>query len=252
MDILEKIYGFYNAFDGEKGFIGYTEQGKPIPYFKVKKTDYPKILIQYAIHAREYVTAELALLQIIDFVKNGKKGTIYFIPAVNLDGIEIALNFKPLYKANSNGVDLNVNFDARWGMGKDNVRRAGDENYIGIEPFSESETRALRDFTYLVKPDITVSYHSKGEEIYWEFFQEKIERERDYNLAKKLSLVTGYTLKSTPFSAGGYKDWCIEKLKIPSFTIEVGRDEINHPVCTKYLMEIFLQNREVIKVLVDG
>ena len=252
MDIIEKIYGFYNAFDGEKGFIGYTEQGKPIPYFKVKKTSSPIILIQYAIHAREFITAHLAILQIMDFKKNGKKGTVYFIPAVNLDGIEISLNSKPLYKANSRGVDLNVNFDARWGTGKDNIRQVGDENYIGAEPFSESETRALRDFTNLVKPDITVSYHSKGEEIYWEFFQGEKERERDYKLAKKLSLVTGYKLKSTPFSAGGYKDWCIEKLKIPSFTIEVGRDEINHPVCTRYLMEIFLQNRDVVKVLVDG
>lgn len=252
MDIIEKIYGFYNSYKFEKGFIGYTEQNKPIPYFKIKKTDFPVVIVQYGIHAREHITCHLALLQIRDFMLNGKKGTVYFIPAVNIDGIEIALREKPLYKANANGVDLNVNFDARWGSGEKNKKEKGSENYIGESPFSESESRALRDFTLLVKPDITLSYHSKGEEIYWEFFQKGKERERDYLIAKKLSIATGYQLRENLKSAGGYKDWCIEKLKIPAFTIEVGRDSLTHPICTKNLMGIYLQNKRVMEILTDG
>ena len=252
MDIIEKIYGFYNFFKFEKGFIGYTEQRKPIPYFKVKKSDFPIVIVQYGIHAREHITCHLALLQIRDFLLNGNNGTVYFIPAVNIDGIEIALKEKPLYKANANGVDLNVNFDARWGSGVSNKTKKGDENYIGEKPFSESESRALRDFTLSVKPNITLSYHAKGEEIYWEFFQKDKDRERDFLIAKKLSIATGYRLRENLKSAGGYKDWCIEKLKIPAFTIEVGKDSLAHPICTKNLMEIYLQNKQVMEILTDG
>ena len=249
MNVIEKVYDFYQHYKGEKGVIGCTERGKEIPYIKVKKTDFPVIIAQYGIHAREHITCRLAFAQIEDFLQNGKKGTVYFIPAVNIDGIEIAIKEKFLYKANANGVDLNVNFDARWGKGKQNSLVRGDENYIGEFPFSESETRALRDFTINIKPNATISYHAKGEEIYWQFFQDEIRKERDYQIAKRLALVTGYKLKPTPNSCGGYKDWCIEKLNIPAFTIEVGKDEYSHPVCHKHLLEIYLQNKNVIETL---
>ncbi|MFR1983948.1 MAG: M14 family zinc carboxypeptidase [Christensenellaceae bacterium] len=76
-----------------------------------------------------------------------------------------------LWKANGAGVDLNVNFDADWGEGKRNVRAAASENYIGPEPFSEPETRALKAFTEEIRPDYTLSYHTKGGEIYWYYYQ---------------------------------------------------------------------------------
>lgn len=246
MNVLDELKIFYDGFDGEKGYIGATEQGVLIPYFAVVKTEKPIVLVQYAIHAREYITTYLALEQIKHFVRNGKFGTAYFIPAVNIDGIRICLSGRLLYKANARGVDLNVNFDARWGTGKYNVLTRGDANYIGKFPFSESETRALRDFTISVKPDATISYHSKGNEIYWEFYQDEISRERDYKIAKSVSSTTGYTLKTAYGSAGGYKDWCIEKLRIPAFTIEVGNDSENHPIGKNALSYIFESNKEVV------
>ncbi len=252
MDVLQILDKFYKNFEGEKGFIGKTSLGENIPYFSVCKTEYPKVICQYSIHAREYVTTILALKQINEFKKSGKRGSVYFIPAVNVDGIKIALTKNPLYKANAFGVDLNVNFDAHWGSGKQNKRESGSENYIGRYPFSECETKALRDFTLKICPHITLSYHSKGEEIYYEFFQNKEDRERDYKIAKKLADTTGYAIKSTPNSAGGYKDWCIEKLKIPSFTIEVGRDDYSHPIGLDKAEEIFEKNKGVINILTES
>ena len=108
--------------------------------------------------------------QIKEFEKHGKKGCVYFIPLVNPDGVEIVEKGKPLYKANAREVDLNVNFDADWGKGKYNQKFKGDANFIGEKPFSEPETIALKEFTLKVKPDMTFSYHSKGEEIYYSFF----------------------------------------------------------------------------------
>lgn len=248
MNVLDELKVFYDGFSGEKGYIGETERGALIPYFAVVKTVKPVILVQYSIHAREYITTYLAMEQIKYFAEFGEEGTAYFVPAVNIDGIRIAINGKSLYKANARGVDLNVNFDARWGTGKTNVLTRGDANYIGERPFSEKETCALRDFTLNVKPNSTISYHSKGNEIYWEFYQDELRKARDYKIAKKISETTGYPLKTAVGSAGGYKDWCIEKLRIPAFTIEVGNDSEKHPLGKNALRYIYESNKDVINV----
>lgn len=251
MDILERVENFYNAYKGEKGVIGKSLFNRPIYYFAAGKSARPKIIVQYAIHAREYLTSLLALKHVADFCERGGNGKVYFIPMVNPDGIKIAESENALYKANGRGVDLNVNFDARWGEGKQNKRVVGDSDFIGEYPFSELETRALRDFTLAVKPDATVSYHAKGEEIYWEFFQEGRLKKINLMLAQKVSAVTGYAIKSTPFSCGGYKDWCIDKLKIPSLTIEVGNDELCHPLPISELEKVYLRNKRVIFTVCD-
>lgn len=252
MDVIEKVERFYRKSKLEKFSIGKTHLGKDIYCFKVTKTQSPKLIIQYSIHAREYITSLLALKQIKNFVKKGKRGQVYFLPLVNPDGVGICLREKPLYKANANGVDLNVNFDAGWGKGEKNIFVKGDENFVGEYPFSEKESRALRDFTLRIRPNATVSYHSKGEEIYYQFHQDEKNEKRDLMLAEKIAKATGYKIKSTPNSYGGYKDWCIKTLKIPSFTIEVGSDEYSHPLREKCLRKIYRKNKRVIEVLTEN
>ena len=252
MNVLSRLKVFYKKFQGKKEIIGKTERGSHIYAFTVQKTDYPTIIVSYAIHAREYITTYLALKQIVDFNRYGKRGKVIFVPAVNPDGIKICLNKNPLYKANANGVDLNVNFDARWGSGEQNVFVKGSQNFVGSYPFSERESCALRDLTLRVNPDMTVSYHSKGEEIYWQFFQDSEREKRDYKYAKAVSDCTGYPLVTVLNSAGGYKDWCIEKLKIPALTIEVGDDRLSHPIGKERLDEIYQKNKRVIFTLTES
>lgn len=246
MSILDLNKKFYKNFKGKKGIIGLSEQSRPIFFYAVERSDYPKLIVQSSIHAREYITAYLTLKLIKRSEKYLKFGSVYFVPILNPDGVKIALNENPLYKANARGVDLNVNFDARWGTGEKNIREKASENYIGKKPFSERESRAIRDFTLSIKPDLTISYHSKGEEIYYEFFQSPFYKERDKGIAKIVSDCTGYKIKSTLNSAGGYKDWCIEKLKIPALTIEVGGDKLSHPINKRYLRKIYKQNEFVL------
>ena len=50
----------------------------------------------------------------------------------------------------------------------------------------------------------------------------------------------------TPFSsAGGYKDWCVEKLGIPAFTIENGANEWGVPVPIEHFDEIYRCSRDI-------
>ena len=160
MDILQKLQQFYSQYKYNKGVIGYSYQGRPIYYFVVRRTPRPIIIAQYAIHGREYITTHLAIEQIKYFLKKGKVGSVYFIPMLNPDGVYIANYKNCLYKANARGVDLNVNFDARWGKGKLNERFSGSQNFIGKYPFSEKETLSIKNFTLNINPDMTVSYHS--------------------------------------------------------------------------------------------
>ncbi len=251
MNVLQTLKCFYQDYTKRKGIIGYSYLGSPIYYFEVFKTSHPTIIFTYGIHAREYITTYLAMEQIKHFERFGFYGRVFFIPAVNPDGINISLTRCPSYKANARGVDLNVNFDALWGSGSQNVFFNGKENYVGKCPFSEIESKSLACFTLDVNPDMTVSYHSKGEEIYWDFYQDKPRFWRDYQLAKVVKNITGYKIKSGLASAGGYKDWCVKRLKIPALTIEVGSDALTHPIDQTHLKPIFRKNQWVVNAITE-
>ena len=269
MDIYQWAQDFYKRATTEKRIIGHSHFGRELYAVKIGNGS-PVGIVQYAIHGREYITAKLAA----EHYRVGVyKGSCWLLPLVNPDGallseqgIEsapkeernklVALNGNrldfSLWKANGRGVDLNVNFAAKWGRGAKNCRIAGAENYIGKTPFSEMETQALRDFTKDVRPDYTVSYHTKGEEIYWCFCQSIQASNRDQQLGLALSSATGYPLRYTKGSVGGYKDWCIQTYGIPSYTIEVGADSLAHPLKEDALSDIIEKNRYTIYVLSKG
>lgn len=219
--IYEEIKKFYTAYEGKKCVIGYSFYGREIFAMHVGALTGRQFISTYAIHGREWITARLALKHIKTCVQSGG----WIIPLVNPDGAKICEEKDPLWKANGRGVDLNCNFDADWGSGRLNVNFRARENCIGDYPFSESETQSLRDFTLKIRPAYTFSFHTKGEEIYWEY-----QGFGDRRGADILSEATGYPSKIIYGSAGGYKDWCIQKLHIPSYTVECGSDENVHPI----------------------
>lgn len=249
--------------------IGKSVLGKDILATHLGSYDGEQIIIQGGIHAREYISTLLMIEQAKYLNATGgiKTGGIYFIFLTNPDGAEIVLNgidsvpceitkqYLTLangsnnfsqYKANINLVDLNTNFDADWGSGSQNVRCPSPESFIGFYPNSEREVNNLINFTLKNKPSLTISYHSKGEVIYYGFNgQSQADINRDRQIGLHLSNLTGYPLYFTENSSGGYKDWCIRTLKIPSYTIEIGREELNHPITEDYLVEIFEQNKDV-------
>ena len=128
---------------------------------------------------------------------------------------------------------------------------AAPANYIGPYPFSEPETRALRGFTLAYRPAATLSYHTKGREIYWEFGQTGAALARDKKIAEALAAETGYTAKLVRGSAGGYKDWCIRALGIPSFTVEAGSDDWAHPVGEERLPRLAEENARIPALLAE-
>lgn len=260
MNLYREIRSFYADFRGEKRIIGSSAEGRRLYAFFVGEHAYPVGICQYAMHAREWITALLALEHI---ARGVARGGVWFVPLVNPDGAAIVQNAYrkgrrarekefSLWKANAEGVDLNVNFPARWGSGKSNVFSPAPENYVGKFPLCAPESRALSRFTREIGPDYTVSWHTKGEEIYWRFHQPSEAEERDRRLAAILSASTGYPLVESPDSAGGYKDWCVESLGIPAFTVEVGRDALPHPLGTGELSGIVARCGNAVRDLSEG
>jgi len=161
--------------------------------------------------------------------------TLHMVPMVNPDGVDIAINGNPAWKANACGVDLNSNYPAGWEKAKAHkyargYTAPGPRDYVGPHPLSEPESLAMAAYTKAKNCALTLSLHTQGEVIYWRY--------RDYmppgaaELAAKLAKASGYELDDVPgeSSHGGYRDWFIESFNRPGYTIECGYGESPLPV----------------------
>jgi g-D-glutamyl-meso-diaminopimelate peptidase len=183
--------------------------------------------------------------------------TLYMIPMVNPDGVTLvtgSLNsgayydnavtiasafpdipFPSGWKANIHGVDLNLQYPAGWQTARENkyalgFDRPAPRDFVGYEPLSAPESRAMFDFTRTGDFSLTLSFHTQGEVIYWKYADREPKSSRA--LAELFSKVSGYAYEETPFASGfaGYKDWFIERYDRPGFTIEAGLGESPLPL----------------------
>lgn len=269
---LKRQFQLFKEANAEVGSIGKTELGEDIPYVFCGNKGGATLVVVGATHAREHITAKLTSKQAERIISGGVRldGGIYFVPMLNIDGVRLCIegadfiadkarrefllgiNGKrdfSLWKANADGVDLNVNFNARWGTGKQNLFFPAPFNYVGKAPMSAKETRAVANFIMAVKADMVVSYHAKGEIIYWQFFQKALRLRRDLRYALLAAKITGYELVGQTQSAGGLKDWCVEKLKIPAITVEVGSDRFGYPYPYGQFADIFAKNARLPQTL---
>lgn len=129
---------------------------------------------------REWISPATVTYIINDFVENWedqpdyiKNMDWYFMPVQNPDGYEYSHTRDRYWRKNRrrigffcNGVDLNRNYGHMWG-GKGTSKRPCSEVYAGTGPFSEPETKAVRDFfmNSTSKFQGSLSFHSYGQYI---------------------------------------------------------------------------------------
>ena len=265
-ELLQKLQSLGKEY--KVNVIGKTEFNRDIIAVErtLNQSFYTAILLS-GIHARENISSDVVFEmirqnlfdKITDF-------NLSFILIANPDGVElqsgaigsfskeiqkslIQINGNSedfsMWKANARGVDINNNFDARY---KTNVHAnfPSSQGYIGEFAESEMETQAIVSYTKKKNPFITISYHTKGEEIYFNFFQDEKRLKRDESIALQFAKSTGYRIVNVEnSSSGGYKDWCVEKLKIPALTIELGNDSLTHPIAREHIKEIFDKNKKI-------
>ncbi len=161
--------------------IGTTYEGRDIVLVTISKDvanadSKPAMLYTGTIHAREWIGHELALKfiehvaqnQNVDPVleKSLEEATLYMVPCLNPDGYEYSREHFSFWRKNRRknhdgtyGVDLNRNFS----IGFKKVSDTSSNVYGGEAPFSEAETRAIKEFVD-AHPNITIAldYHSQG------------------------------------------------------------------------------------------
>ncbi len=254
---LEAVFPFL-----EIKSAGESVLGKKLYYIKIG-TGGNKVFYNAAHHSLEWITSPLLmkftenlaaaysegrLLSGYNVEEILQRSTIYIMPMVNPDGVDLVLNglstdnpyyddllkwndtgrpFSEVWQANIRGVDLNHNYDAAWDLSKQaelelGIVGPGPTRYSGPEPFSEPETRAVRDLTREIDPRLVLAYHSQGEVIYWNFMDLAPPESRP--IGEVLANVSGYTLEELfgIASYAGYKDWFIQDFGGPGYTIEVG------------------------------
>ncbi|MBU3127262.1 M14 family metallopeptidase [Clostridium tagluense] len=271
----------------EVASAGKSELGKELYYVKLGNGP-NKVFYNGSHHAIEWITTVLLMKFIENFSKayaTGQnlegynvqdiwnKSSIYVMPMVNPDGVDLVLNgldrsnpyyndlikwnngstdFSKTWSANIRGVDLNHNYDALWLESKEaeksyGVYGPGPTRYSGTSPESESESKALADFTRKNNFRLVIAYHSQGEVIYWDF--ENLASPEARKIGEIFSKLSGYELAETYgiTSFAGYKDWFIDKYRKPGYTIEVGLGE--NPLPISQFNKIYKDN---IKVLLEG
>ncbi|KUO74979.1 MAG: peptidase M14 [Desulfosporosinus sp. BRH_c37] len=268
----------------EVGIAGKSVLGKNL--YTLKLGNGPvEVFYNGTHHALEWITSPFLMKFTENFAKAYAEGrplhsydlrdiwmqnTIYIMPMVNPDGVELVLqglqrdnpyydqliawnngrmNFGEVWEANIRGVDLNHNYDASWELSKQaepayGVHGPGPTRFSGQYPESEPESKAVADFTRNHNFRLVLAYHSQGEVIYWTY-QDKTPPEAR-RIGELFSRLSGYTLAETTgiTSYAGYKDWFIDKYRRPGFTIEVGLGR--NPLPISQFTEIYRDNEEIL------
>ncbi len=151
--------------------IGSTLDGRTIWALQIGHGD-TSMMINGTQHAREWISTMATTCvadrlvrgydtdpKIRDFVDHT---TLWVVPVMNPDGYQHSWSSDRYWRKNrrdGHGVDLNRNWDLAWG-GSGSSSRKGSDIYRGASPFSEPETRALRDLAKREQIALHIDFHS--------------------------------------------------------------------------------------------
>lgn len=196
-----------------------------------------------------------------------RRTTLYLVPLVNPDGIDLVtgalsegeyydraaqiaadypdIPFPDGWKANIDGVDLNLQFPAGWELAKEikysqGFTKPAPRDYVGSGPLTAPESVAVYELTLRSDFRLILCYHTQGEVIYWKY--KDYEPECSRKIAEMFARSSGYALEETPAASGnaGYKDWFIRDYNRPGYTIEAGLGE--NPLPISQFDEIYRRN----------
>ncbi len=237
--------------------LGTSLEGRNIYALKISDyvsldEDEPEVLFLGCHHAREWISVEVPYLLAKYLLENSaadpavrrlvNESEIWIVPLVNPDGLEYTIHYYRYWRKNRRlnsdgtyGIDINRNYGYAWGI--DNSGSSplpGSEIYRGPAPFSEPETRAIRDLFLQKSFRAMISYHSYSQVILypWGYTTAPTDKDRvlDEIAAGMAALMQpangrfyeyGQAAASLYLTNGDTTDWTFGIAGIPSYTIEL-------------------------------
>jgi carboxypeptidase T len=250
--------------------IGKTYEGRDLWMVKLsdnvdQEENEPGVLFMGAHHGNEWPGIEICLFFIRYMVEHYDNNTIpeirdaidttqiFLIPMVNPDGVmaDTRKNCVPNHgpfgyspSVTSYGVNLNRNYDDPWFLAYlfpvryylPFILSDSSFNYRGPYPFSENETKAVKNFAEAHAISISLSYHSYGELIIypWMYTTKQTPDEPLFrSVGENISSINHYYLfvkedRLIPLyggTLGSSEDWLYREKGIIAFTIEAGAQQ---------------------------
>ncbi len=231
----------------------------------------PRVLLTAGVHPRETANTSILLEWARRTLEGAAAGdparrallderTIVLVPLVNpdthltvVDGLQRGHQASIWRRTNhgaAGGVDLNRNFDNRWGAGSTTV---GHQNYRGPHAASEPEVRAVQAFARTLAPGGVYDLHSPGGVVLVPAGGPDARA-----AAELVSRASGYAVGlsdshwDTPVGGGTVKDWAHDQLGATSLTIETGA--VHHQTDAQYSDSLarMLPSIDALVATVDG
>jgi len=226
--------------------------GRPLLRLDFGTNGKPVVLLTAAMHGVEIIGA-LALLDLLERLGDPSdtqitrllaESHIVVMPIVNPDAlsanlVRVELGQHAWQRCNASGVDLNRNFPRqtteRLYHPFSGSRFKLSPHYLGPHALSEPESRAVAEVARLVRPAVSLAFHSFGNVLLypWAHTQRPNPRAREY-LALGAAL-TG-ALTRAPYLVrqarqlyavlGDMDDWLDAELGTLAFTVEVSRPDV--------------------------
>ena len=211
-----------------------------------------QVLYVASTHANEWITSVL-LMKFLEtlskaYVNNLKvfnydirelfdNVSLYIVPMLNPDGVDLVtenlnknsygytrakqisnnfpnISFPKGWKANIEGIDLNLQFPAGWEQAKEIKYKQGFDkpaprDFVGYGPLTAPESIGIYNFILAHNFSLMITYHTQGEVIYWQY--QNYAPPISLTIANQFAKTSGYQVANTPYesSFAGLKDWYI-------------------------------------------
>jgi hypothetical protein len=224
---------------------GRSNEGRDLPRYDFGDASKPAVLLTGLIHAVEWI-GSLALLDVMRTLVRRespilRSARVVVLPIVNPDSLHansqrLAEGRRAFRRGNARGVDLNRNFprlSRRTPLHPfAGSRFRASPHFTGPHPFSEPESRAVRDVAASVRPALSFGFHSFGDLLLypWAFTAKPNPRAQSYERVgrafRKAQPRRPYdVMQARRFYAtvGDMDDWLDAEHGTLAFTVEVSR-----------------------------
>lgn len=240
--------------------------------------DEPAVLFIGQVHAEEVLGIEITLYMINDLLEHRfqtpwriwlENMEIWFVPTYNPEGLQVVMDawdvsFRKNKRDNNNnnvfdfevvpggdidGVDINRNYSFNWIHGDTLYTPQGEElydYYRGAAPFSESETRVIRDLAEEHHFILSVCWHSSrtgnlSEKVFYSLEWDGVKRCPDFDMNRSIGENVASRIPLEPPQSGFYEpspsrgrkgnthDWFYQVYGTVQLLIECGTQNLQPP-----------------------